>query len=150
MRQTTIITKPDQQLTRGWHIVDADGARLGRMATQIAMVLMGKHRPTYTPHVDTGDFVIVVNADKVVMTGNKAEQRTRTFYSGYAGGLRTASYKQLLERKPEGVIEDAVKRMLPKGRLGRQMIGKLKVYKGVEHPHGAQQPVKLEVKPKSL
>lgn len=149
MRQTTIITTPEQ-LNKGWHLIDADGQRLGRMATQIAMILMGKHRPTYTPHVDTGDFVIVVNADKVVMTGNKAEQRVRTFYSGYAGGLRTTTYRQLLDRKPESVIEDAVRRMLPKGRLGRQMIGKLKVFKGAEHPHGAQQPVKLEIRAKNL
>lgn len=145
MRQTTIITQPEKQLNKAWHLVDADGQRLGRMATQVAMVLMGKHRPTYTAHVDTGDFVIIVNADKVVMTGNKAEQRTRTFYSGYAGGLRTATYRQLLDRKPESVIEDAVRRMLPKGRLGRQMFGKLKVFKGAEHPHGAQQPVAMKI-----
>ena len=119
--------------------------RLGRMATQVAMVLMGKHRPTYTAHVDTGDFVIIVNADKVVMTGNKAAQRTRTFYSGYAGGLRSATYQQLLDRKPESVIEDAVRRMLPKGRLGRQMFGNLKVFKGAEHPHGAQQPLAMKI-----
>lgn len=145
MRQTTIITQPEKQLNKAWHLVDADGQRLGRMATQVAMVLMGKHRPTYTAHVDTGDFVIIVNADKVVMTGNKAAQRTRTFYSGYAGGLRTATYQQLLDRKPESVIEDAVRRMLPKGRLGRQMFGKLKVFKGTEHPHGAQQPVAMKI-----
>lgn len=150
MRQTTIITQPEKQLNKAWHIVDADGKRLGRMATQIAMVLMGKHRPTYTPHVDTGDFVVVVNADKVVMTGNKAAQRTRTFFSGYAGGLRSASYQQLLDKKPEFVIEEAVKRMLPKGRLGRQMITKLKVYKGADHPHGAQQPAVLPIHEKSL
>lgn len=145
MRQTTIITQPEKQLNKAWHLVDADGQRLGRMATQVAMVLMGKHRPTYTAHVDTGDFVIIVNADKVVMTGNKAAQRTRTFYSGYAGGLRSATYQQLLDRKPESVIEDAVRRMLPKGRLGRQMFGKLKVFKGTEHPHGAQQPVAMKI-----
>lgn len=149
MRQTSLITQPDQ-LTRGWHIVDASGLRLGRMANQIATVLMGKHRPTYTPHVDTGDFVIVINADKIEMSGNKAAQRIRTFYSGYAGGLRMATYQQLLDRKPEGVIEDAVKRMLPKGRLGRAMINKLKVYKGAEHPHAAQQPTKLTINAKSL
>ncbi len=145
MRQTTIITQPEKQLNKAWHLVDADGQRLGRMATQVAMVLMGKHRPTYTAHVDTGDFVIIVNADKVVMTGNKAAQRTRTFYSGYAGGLRTATYQQLLDRRPEAVIEDAVRRMLPKGRLGRQMFGKLKVFKGTEHPHAAQQPVAMKI-----
>jgi large subunit ribosomal protein L13 len=145
MRQTTIITQPEKQLTKAWHIVDADGQRLGRMATEVAMVLMGKHRPTYTAHVDTGDFVIIVNAEKVVMTGNKAAQRTRTFYSGYAGGLRTATYQQLLDRKPEAVVEDAIRRMLPKGRLGRAMIGKLKVFKGAEHPHAAQQPVAMKI-----
>jgi large subunit ribosomal protein L13 len=145
MRQTTIITQPEKQLTKAWHIVDADGQRLGRMATEVAMVLMGKHRPTYTAHVDTGDFVIIVNADKVVMTGNKAAQRTRTFYSGYAGGLRIATYQQLLDRKPEAVVEDAIRRMLPKGRLGRAMISKLKVFRGAEHPHAAQQPVAMKI-----
>ena len=145
MRQTTFITQPEKQLTKAWHIVDADGQRLGRMATEVAMVLMGKHRPTYTAHVDTGDFVIIINAEKVVMTGNKAALRTRTFYSGYAGGLRIATYQQLLDRKPEGVVEDAIRRMLPKGRLGRQMIGKLKVFKGSEHPHSAQQPVEMKI-----
>lgn len=144
MRQTTIRTKPEQ-LKQQWRVVDADGKRLGRLAAEVAQVLMGKHRPDYTPHIDTGDPVIVLNAEKIVMTGRKAEQRLMTFYSGYAGGLRVETYETLLERQPDRVIERAVARMLPKGRLGRQMIDKLKVYKGAEHPHSAQQPVPLDI-----
>ncbi len=144
MRQTTIRTKPEQ-VKQQWRVVDADGKRLGRLAAEVAQVLMGKHRPDYTPHIDTGDPVIVLNAEKIVMTGRKAEQRLMTFYSGYAGGLRVETYETLLERQPDRVIERAVARMLPKGRLGRQMIDKLKVYKGAEHPHSAQQPVPLDI-----
>lgn len=145
MRQTTIVTRPNEQLDRTWRLVDADGARLGRLAVQVATVLMGKHRPEYTPHVDTGDFVVVINAENVVMTGSKAQHRLKTFYSGYPGGLRVETYEDLLRRHPDRVIEDAVKRMLPKGRLGRSMISKLKVYRGSEHPHSAQQPIPMAV-----
>lgn len=144
MRQTTIRTKPEQ-VKQQWRVVDADGKRLGRLAAEVAQVLMGKHRPDYTPHIDTGDPVIVLNAEKIVMTGRKAEQRLMTFYSGYAGGLRVETYETLLERQPDRVIERAVARMLPKGRLGRQMIDKLKVYKGAEHPHAAQQPIPMDI-----
>lgn len=143
MRQTYFAKKEEVQ--RSWRHVDAEGKVLGRLAVDIATVLMGKHRPEYTPHVDTGDFVVVTNAEKVVMTGRKAQQRYRTHYSGYPGGLRTVTYEQLLERRPEHVIEEAVRRMLPKNRLGRQMLSKLKVYKGTDHPHQAQQPVPMEV-----
>lgn len=143
MRQTTFAKAGDLQ--KNWRHVDADGRRLGRMAVEIATVLMGKHRPDYTPHVDTGDYVVVTNAEKVVMTGDKANQRIKTRYSGYPGGLRVQSYAELLEKKPESVVEDAVRRMLPKGILGRQMLSKLKVYRGPNHPHQAQAPVPMEL-----
>ena len=123
-----------------WHHVDAEGRVLGRMATGIATVLMGKHRPEYTPHVDCGDFVVVTNADKVVLTGKKAEHKMTLTYSGYPGGLKAKSHGQLLRTHPARLVEDAVRRMLPKSRLGRQMLGKLKVYAGTDHPHHAQQP----------
>ncbi|MDX2115153.1 MAG: 50S ribosomal protein L13 [Planctomycetota bacterium] len=145
MRQTTFVKSHEPFAGRVWRHVDADGKRLGRLATEIATVLMGKHRPTYTPHVDTGDFVIVTNAEKIVMTGRKAEQATRTRYTGYPGGLYTTTLGQLRENKPEELIEVAVRRMLPKGRLGRQMLTKLRVFKGPSHPHAAQQPIPLEV-----
>ncbi len=141
MRQT-YFAKPGE-VEKQWHIVDGDGQRLGRMATQIATVLMGKHRPDYTPHIDTGDFVIVTNAAKVTMTGKKLDQRIKTSYSGYPGGLRAVTYRELMDRRPEFVVEDAVRRMLPKGRLGRQMLKKLKVYRDDAHPHSAQQPVEM-------
>lgn len=141
MRQT-YFAKPGE-VEKQWHIVDGDGQRLGRMATQIATVLMGKHRPDYTPHIDTGDFVIVTNASRVTMTGKKLDQRIKTSYSGYPGGLRAVTYRELMDRRPEFVVEDAVRRMLPKGRLGRQMLKKLKVYRDDAHPHSAQQPVEM-------
>ena len=117
---------------------------LGRLATRIATVLMGKHRPTFTPHVDCGDYVIVTNAEKIVLTGRKAEQKMKLRYSGYPGGLKAESYRSLLERRPETVVEDAVRRMLPKTVLGRKMYRKLKVYAGPEHPHHAQRPIALD------
>ena len=141
MRQTTF-AKP-AEFQKSWRIVSADGQRLGRLASEIAVVLMGKHRPDYTPHIDSGDFVIVTDAEGVTLTGRKAEQKMKTSYSGYPGGLRARSYEELLEKRPEFVIEEAVRRMLPKGRLGRRMLKKLKVYRGAEHPHGAQNPVPL-------
>ena len=144
MRKTTFLTKPEE-IVRGWKHFDAECKRLGRLATEVASILMGKHRPQYTPHIDTGEYVLITNAEKIVLTGNKAEQRTRTFYSTYAGGIRYETVAALQAKNPESVIETAVRRMLPKGRLGRQMISKLKVYKGTEHPHGAQQPVKIEL-----
>ena len=143
MRQTTFAKAGDIQ--KAWRLVDADGKRLGRMAVEIATVLMGKHRPDYTPHIDCGDFVVVTNAEKVVMTGRKAEQKLKTNYSGYPGGLRVRTYEDILKSRPEFIVEDAVRRMLPKGRLGRRMMQKLKVYRGAEHPHQAQQPVPMEM-----
>lgn len=121
-----------------WYVVDAAGKTLGRLATQIANVLRGKHKPTFTPHVDCGDYVIVLNADKIVLTGNKLDQKYYHQYSGYMGGLRSQSARQVLNTHPERIIEFAVKGMLPKNRLSRQVIKKLKVYAGSEHPHSAQ------------
>jgi large subunit ribosomal protein L13 len=137
-RQTTFFKAGEVE--QHWHHVDADDRVLGRMATTIATVLMGKHRPEYTPHVDCGDFVVVTNAAKVRLTGRKAEQRMKLRYSGYPGGLKARSYGDVLEKHPERIVEDAVRRMLPKSRLGRQMLSKLKVYPGPDHPHQAQQP----------
>lgn len=143
MRQTYFAK--NGELDRRWRHVDADGKRLGRLASDVAVVLMGKHRPEYTPHVDTGDYVIITNAEKVVLTGAKAQHKFRKTYSGYPGGQKMESYESLLKRRPEIVIEDAVRRMLPKNRLGRQMMLKLKVYRGPEHPHQAQQPEPMAV-----
>ena len=149
MRQTTFVKKEDiaeGRAERGWRHVDADGLVLGRLASEIAVVLQGKHRPDYTPHVDVGDFVVVTNADKVKLTGRKAELRHRKRYTGYPGGLKLEPIGEVLERRPEVVIQDAVRRMMPKTRLGRQMLKKLKIYRGPEHPHQAQQPVPMETK----
>lgn len=131
------------EITRAWFIVDADGQTLGRLATRIATVLRGKHKPTFTPHLDMGDHVIVINADKIVLTGSKAEQKMYHAHSGFPGGLRSVPFATMLERKPTQVVEAAVKGMLPKNKLGRQMGTKLKVYAGSDHPHAAQQPVSL-------
>ena len=128
------------EVAKQWRLVDAEDKVLGRLATEVATVLMGKHRPEYTPHVDCGDFVVVVNADKLVLTGRKAEQKMQLRYTGYPGGLKARSYGELLEKHPERLVENAVRRMLPKSRLGRQMLSKLKVYSGTDHPHHAQQP----------
>ncbi len=133
------------EVRRGWHLVDAEGKVVGRMATRIAQVLMGKHRPQYTPHVDTGEFVVVVNAEKVRFTGRKLDDKLYFRFSGFPGGLRSRTARTVLATKPEEVLELAVRRMLPKTRLGRQMIRKLKVYAGPSHPHEAQQPVQLEI-----
>ena len=143
-RRETFVAKAGQ-FERQWKIVDAEGIPLGRLAADIAVVLMGKHRPEYTPHVDTGDFAIVTNARGVTLTGRKLSQKMRTKYSGYPGGLKTTAYGELLEKRPEFVIEESVRRMLPKGRLGRQMLAKLKVYAGADHPHQAQQPEPLSL-----
>lgn len=128
-----------------WYLVNADGAVLGRLATEIAKRLRGKYNPLFTPHVDTGDWVIVVNAEKVALTGRKWEQKTYYRHSGYTGGLTEITAKKLLEKKPEDLIRFAVKGMLPKNRLGRQLFKKLKVYTGTGHPHEAQQPEALEL-----
>ncbi|MBL8602082.1 MAG: 50S ribosomal protein L13 [Myxococcales bacterium] len=138
----TYTAKP-AEITRQWYVVDATNKPLGRLASDIARVLRGKHKPTFTPHVDTGDFVVVVNAAKIALTGNKASQKFYYRFSGHPGGLRETSAGQMLEHKPEYPIEHAVKGMLPKNSLGREMFSKLKIYAGAEHPHGAQSPVAL-------
>jgi len=142
MRRQTYMAKAGD-IQRQWRQVDAAGVSLGRLASDVAVVLMGKHRPEYTPHVDTGDFVIVTNASKVGLTGNKATRKLKTRFTGYPGGLKAETFGQVRERKPEQLIEDAVRRMLPKNRLGRVMLKKLKVYAGEEHPHTSQQPIPL-------
>ncbi|NJP41076.1 50S ribosomal protein L13 [Oscillospiraceae bacterium HV4-5-C5C] len=129
-----------------WYLVDASGKTLGRLTSEIAKVLTGKNKPEYTPFLDTGDFVIVINAEKIKVTGNKAAQKVYRYHTGYPGGLKEVSYKSMLQKHPERVIELAVKGMLPKSSLGRQMIKKLKVYAGAEHPHSAQQPEILDIK----
>ncbi|MFZ9870312.1 MAG: 50S ribosomal protein L13 [Candidatus Kapaibacteriota bacterium] len=129
-----------------WWVVDAAGQTVGRLATQVATLLRGKHKPSYTPHVECGDFVIVINAEQVKMEGKRAEQKEYFHYTGYPGGGRVRTFKSLLENKPEDIIELAVKGMLPKNRLGREINGKLKVYRGSEHPHSAQQPKPWELK----
>jgi large subunit ribosomal protein L13 len=131
------------EIARKWYVIDASGQALGRLASQVARILMGKENPRYTPFLDTGDHVVVVNAEKVKITGMKAEQKKYHRYTGYPGGLRTEDFRKRFDRKPELVIEDAVARMLPKNKLGRQMASKLKVYKGDKHPHQAQKPQEL-------
>lgn len=135
-----------EDFTRDWYVVDATDQVLGRLATEVAMRLRGKHKPIFAPHVDTGDFIIVVNADKVKLTGRKWEQKTYYRHSGYPGGIRSVSAQRLLETKPEELTRKAVRGMLPKNRLGRKMLKKLKIYAGPEHPHAAQMPQPLEIK----
>ena len=130
---------------RRWYVVDAEGKTLGRLSTQIADILRGKNKPTYTPHVDTGDFVIVINAEKVAVTGRKRSQKLYHRHSGYPGGLRTRTFEEMIDRKPEDVIRLAVKGMLPRNRLSRRQITKLKIYAGPDHPHAAQAPETLEI-----
>lgn len=129
-----------QEVERKWYVLDATGKPLGRLATEAARLLKGKHKPTYTPHVDTGDFVIVINAEKAVLTGKKLDQKIMYKHSGYTGGLKEISYRNLMAEKPERAVEAAVRGMLPKNRLGRKMIKKMKVYAGAEHLHQAQKP----------
>ena len=138
-------TPKASEIERSWYVVDAEGMVLGRVATEVARILRGKHKPTFTPHLDTGDHVIVVNADKVVLTSNKGDKLLVHRHSGYPGGLHTMTYGDLLARKPEEAVRRAVRGMLPKNRLGRQMIRKLKVYAGPAHPHAAQRPEALEL-----
>ena len=130
---------------RNWYVVDASGRTLGRLATQVADALRGKRKPEYTPHVDTGDFVIVVNAEKIAVTGDKLSQKRYYRHSGYPGGLRSRTLREMLERRPEEVVRKAVRGMMPRSRLGRKQLTKLKVYAGPEHPHAAQQPQPMEV-----
>ncbi len=132
-------------ITRKWYVVDAEGLALGRVASQVANILRGKNKPIYTPNVDTGDFVIVINAEKVILTGKKLDQKIYYKHSGFVGGLKETKYRKLLAEKPEEAMRHAVVGMLPKGPLGRQMAKKLKIYAGAEHEHAAQQPEKLEL-----
>ncbi|MBR7743024.1 50S ribosomal protein L13 [Phycicoccus sp. BSK3Z-2] len=140
----TYTPKPGE-ITRTWHVIDATDVVLGRLASQTAQLLRGKHKPTFAPHVDTGDFVIIVNADKVALTGSKHEQKRAYRHSGFPGGLKSQSYTELLEKNPTKAVEKAVRGMLPKTTLGRQQLSKLKVYSGAEHPHAAQQPKPFEI-----
>jgi len=133
------------EVQRTWHVIDATDVVLGRLASQAAQLLRGKHKPTYAPHVDTGDFVVIINAGKVALTGSKRDQKMAYRHSGYPGGLRAVSYVELLARRPERAVEKAVRGMLPHTTLGRQMLSKLKVYAGPEHPHQAQRPVPYEI-----
>jgi len=140
------VSAKSEEVSRKWFIVDANNVVLGRLASKVAAVLKGKHKPIYTPHVDTGDFVIVVNADKVQLTGKKTDEKVYYHHTGYPGGLKSITAGKLLEKKAEDVINIAVKGMLPKNPLGRKMFTKLKVYTGTEHPHAAQKPEVLEIK----
>ena len=138
-------TPTPKDITRAWHVVDAEGLVLGRVATEVARILRGKHKPIFAPHMDTGDHVIIVNCDKIVLTSNKAEKKVAYRHSGYPGGLRSTTYTDLLAKKPQEAVRKAVKGMLPKNRLGAQMITKLKVYAGPDHPHSAQGPKPLDL-----
>ena len=138
-------TPKASEIERSWHVVDAEGLVLGRLATEVARVLRGKHKPTFTPHLDTGDHVVIVNADKVVLTAGKAHKKLVHRHSGYPGGLRSETYADLLARRPEEALRRSIQGMLPKNRLGRQMIRKLKVYRGPDHPHASQNPQPLTI-----
>ena len=140
---STYMPKPGEVVAK-WHVVDATDQVLGRLAARVSLIIQGKHKPTFTRHVDTGDFVVIVNADKVKVTGRKAEVLEYQTYSRYPGGQRTYTYKRMAELHPEKLVELAVRRMLPKNKMGRNILGKLKVYKGGQHPHSAQQPKELK------
>jgi large subunit ribosomal protein L13 len=137
------------ELTHAWHVIDAEDVVLGRLATQVATLLRGKHKPTYAPHMDTGDFVVIVNAEKVALTGNKRDQAFVYRHSGFPGGLRKRSFGEMLDKQPERLLEKTIKGMLPHNRLGRAMGSKLKVYAGPNHPHQAQKPQPFELNDKS-
>jgi large subunit ribosomal protein L13 len=141
---TTYMAKPDE-VDKKWYVVDAEGKTLGRIASRIATVLRGKHKPEYTPHVDTGDFVIVVNSEKVTLTGNKWDQKNHYKHSQYPGGLKSKTYRELREKNPQEIIRHAVDGMVPNNKLGTKMMKKLKIYAGPDHPHQAQKPEELEV-----
>ncbi|MBX6768014.1 MAG: 50S ribosomal protein L13 [Actinomadura rubrobrunea] len=140
----TYTPKPTD-VQRQWYVIDATDVVLGRLASQVAQLLRGKHKPIYAPHLDTGDFVIVVNAEKIALTGNKRQQKRAYRHSGYPGGLRSIAYSDLLDKHPERAVEKAIKGMLPKNSLGRKMFRKVKVYRGPEHPHQAQKPIPFEI-----
>ena len=139
-------TPKKSEIERSWHVVDAEGLILGRMATEVAQILRGKHKPTYAPHMDTGDHVIVINADKIVLTSDKAEKKMVYRHTGFPGGIRSESYATLLSKKPAEIVRQSIRGMLPKNRLGRQQLSKLQVYAGPSHPHEAQKPIPLEIK----
>ncbi len=143
--RTTFMAKPSE-VERKWYVIDAEGQRLGRLASEVASILRGKNKPQFTPHIDTGDFVIIINADKIELTGKKLQQKKYYRHSGYPGGLKVTVAADMLKNKPDRMIELAVKGMLPKGTLGRQQGMKLKVYAGSEHPHQAQNPQAWEIK----
>lgn len=143
--RTTYLARPEQ-VERKWWLIDAEGQTLGRLASEIAAILRGKHKPIFTPNVDTGDHVIVINAAKVVITGNKAQQKMYYRHTGYPGGLKAVSFEELMQKKPDQAVYRAVKGMLPHNRLGRAMLKKLRVYAGPEHQHTAQQPEKWEIR----
>ena len=140
----TIYVNP-KDVVRKWYIIDASGKTLGRVAVKVASVLRGKNKPVFTPHQEVGDYVVVINADKIVVTGNKRTEKKYYHYSGYPGGLRVDSFEKMMERKPVFPLEAAIRGMLPKNRLGRKLFGNVKVYAGDQHPHGAQQPEPLEI-----
>jgi large subunit ribosomal protein L13 len=144
-RQMPTYSPSAKDITRDWYVVDAEGQTLGRLATRVATVLRGKHKPTFTPHMDMGDHVIVVNADKIVLTGAKSEQKLYHSHSGFPGGIKSVPFAAMLEKQPTKVVEKAIKGMLPHNRLGRKMATKLKVYAGPEHPHQAQKPTPYEI-----
>ena len=135
-----------ETMERKWYIVDAEGMVLGRLASQVAAILRGKHKPIYTPHVDCGDHVIIINADKVVLTGKKLDDKVYRHHSGYPGGLKEVKYRDLMAKKPEFAVYEAIRLMMPKGPLGRQMLTKVRIYRGSEHKHAAQKPEVLELK----
>ena len=146
--QRTFVAKNEEIGTdwnREWFLVNADGKRLGRLASEIAVILQGKHKPIYTPHVDTGDYIVVINAERIALTGHKWDDKLYQRHSGYMGGLKEISYRRLIERRPTFPLREAVRRMLPKSKLGRRMLRKLKLYAGPNHPHAAQNPTELSV-----
>ena len=146
LRTVRTFSPKDSDITRRWHVIDASDVVLGRLASQVAILLRGKHKPIFAPHIDTGDFVVVVNADKVALSGSKLQDKRAYRHSGYPGGIHSVTYSELLAKHPERVVEKAVKGMLPKNSLGRNMLRKLKVYAGPDHPHQAQQPVPFTIK----
>jgi len=146
--QRTFVAKNEEKgksWDRTWYVVNADGKRLGRLATEIATILQGKHKPIYTPHVDTGDYVIVINAERIDLTGDKWDKKLYQRHSGYIGGLKEMTYRRLVQRRPTLPMKEAVRRMLPKSKLGKSMLRKLKLYEGPAHPHAAQSPQELEI-----
>ncbi len=142
----TFMARPKDQQDRRWLLVDATDQVLGRLAAKVAIVLMGKHKPQYTPHIDMGDFVVITNAEKIRLTGNKRRQKVYPYYTGWRGGLKSVPFEEMMDRDPTRVIKLAVRRMLPKSVLGKDMLRKLKIHKGSEHPHSAQKPTALDLK----